>query len=70
MDRSGTAIEPGPCEVRLFDGGRLFAIERCETAEEAAAVVERWEQFDGISAMVFDLSHAAEPDEPEQPDED
>ena len=49
------AIEPRPdvCEVRLYDGGRLFAIERCPSRADARALLRRWEQYDGISGQVI-----------------
>lgn len=62
-------------EVRVFRYGELVHQVRCESAEEAASVVEHWSELDGIECEVEDLSahhrrgDVLEP-EPATPEED
>ena len=59
----------GSVELRLFEAGHVIAVELCETRDEAEELALRWEDHDGITAVITDLSHEAEPDEPLAVDE-
>jgi hypothetical protein len=43
-------------EVRVFRHGELVERELCESDEQAALIVEEWEDVDGVSFAVDDLS--------------
>ncbi|WP_340681401.1 hypothetical protein LCL61_21760 [Amycolatopsis coloradensis] len=43
-------------EVRVHQDGRLLHRELCESDEEATAVVERWQELDGVTCEVDDLT--------------
>ena len=57
----------GTIEVRAYREGKIVHRQLCESAEDAAALVDVWEQHEGIECEVDDLSHdrqlgeAAEP---------
>lgn len=53
-----TGEEAGTIEVRAYRGGAIVQRQLCETAEEATAIVEAWEQEEGIECEFTDLSHA------------
>ncbi len=46
-------------EVRVFRDGELLTRELCESEEDAAAVVESWEETEGVECVVEDLSVTA-----------
>ena len=57
-------------EVRIFRDGELLERVLCESEEDAAAVVERWSELDGVTCLVDDLSFHHTPEdvlEPEPP---
>jgi hypothetical protein len=57
-------------EVRIYDNGQLLTRELCESEEEAASVVERWQEVANVSVVVDDLSSKHGPDDilaPEEP---
>lgn len=43
-------------EVRVFRHGELVHTEVCESEEQAALVVERWTELDGVQCEVDDLT--------------
>ncbi len=43
-------------EVRVYRDGALIHRELCESEEDAAAAVERWEEEPGVECEVEDLS--------------
>jgi len=59
-------------EVRVFRLGELVHRQLCESEEEAAAVVDRWIELEGVECEVDDLSTHHRPGEilePEAPTE-
>jgi hypothetical protein len=48
--------EAGSIEVRVYRDVQLVHRELCRSSEDAAAIVERWEQTEGIECEVRDLS--------------
>ena len=63
---------PGAVEVRVFRHGTLISTERCESVEDAAAVVESRSEEEGIQCEIDDLSYHHGPvqiDAPEVPDD-
>jgi hypothetical protein len=43
-------------EVRVLRDGELVHQELCETADDAALVVEHWSEMEGVECEVDDLS--------------
>ena len=69
--RSEDADETGSIEVCVYRGAALVHRQLCESAEHAAAVVEAWEQNEGVECEVHDLSggdRLGELSEPALPD--
>jgi hypothetical protein len=57
-------------EVRIYDHGRLLTRELCESEEDAASVVERWQEVANVLVVVDDLASKHGPDDilaPEEP---
>ena len=54
--RPTDAEEAGSIEVRVYRDEHLVQRELCRSSEDAAAIVERWEQTEGIECEVRDLS--------------
>lgn len=57
-------------EVRIYDHGRLLTRELCESEEDAASVVDRWQEVANVLVVVDDLSTKHGPDDilaPEEP---
>jgi len=57
-------------EVRVFRDGELVDRQLCESDDEAAEVVERWSQIEGVTCLVDDLSFHHTPNDvlaPEPP---
>ena len=50
------ADETGAIEVCVYRDTKLIHRQLCESAEQAAAVVEAWEQDAGVECDVHDLS--------------
>jgi hypothetical protein len=50
-------------EVIVRQHGAVVARELCESAEEAAEVVERWSEVEGVACVVADLGVDHRPDE-------
>jgi hypothetical protein len=62
-------------EVRVFRHGELIHRELCESEEQAAVVIDKWSESDGIECEVDDLSVHHRPGqilepEPAQPNDD
>jgi hypothetical protein len=55
--------EAGAIEVRGYREGTMVYRQLCESAEEAAAVVDAWEQLDGVECEVDDLSRERQLDD-------
>lgn len=72
----GQADETPTVEVRVYRDGRLMHRELCESDEDAALVVEEWNEIEGTECEVDDLSSPHRPDQildlepPEPPDEE
>ena len=49
-------------EVRVYRDGELVHTELCESEEQAAAIVDWWEETPGVECELYDLS-APSPDE-------
>jgi hypothetical protein len=56
-------------EVRVHRGDELLARELCETEEEAATVVEKWSDVEGVDVLVDDLSAHHGPEDILAPDD-
>ncbi len=54
-------------EVVVFRDGREVARELCDTAEDAALVVERWSEDPGVVCQVDDLSERHRPEDIRDP---
>lgn len=54
--RPEDADATGSIEVYVYRGAQLLHRQLCESAEQAAAVVEAWEQNEGVECEVHDLS--------------
>ena len=48
--------ETGSIEVRVYREGKILERRLCESAVQAAAIVDAWEQIDGVECEVHDLS--------------
>jgi hypothetical protein len=57
-------------EVLVFQHGTQIHRELCESAEEAALVVERWSEQPGVECQVDDLSVHHRPDDILEPTPD
>lgn len=69
MDRSFDGWDETPTvEVRVWRHGQLLHAELCESDEQAAAVVERWQDVDGVRCEVDDLSVRHRPGDVFEPD--
>lgn len=55
--------ELGTIEVRAYREGRVVHRQLCETADEATAIVEAWEEQEGVECEVTDLSHTLQVDD-------
>lgn len=55
-------------EVRVFRFGELVHRQLCESEEEAAAVVDRWMELQGVECEVDDLSTHHRPGEILEPE--
>jgi hypothetical protein len=54
--RSVDAEDTGSIEVCAYRGAVLIERRLCESADDAAAIVEAWEQNAGVECTVRDLS--------------
>ena len=57
-------------EVVVFRDGREVSRELCDTAEDAALVVERWSEDPGVMCQVDDLSERHRPEDIRDPSPD
>ena len=55
--------EPPTIEVRVWRQGELVHTELCESEEQASLVVEEWQELEGVSCEVDDLSIRHRPEE-------
>ncbi len=55
-------------EVRVWRHGQLVHQELCESDEQAALVIEAWEELDGIECEVDDLSVRHQPGDIAEPE--
>jgi len=53
LDEAG---ESPTVEVRVWRGDELVHRQLCETAEDAAAIVDYWSEIDGVRCEVDDLA--------------
>ena len=65
LDDTGTPT----LEVRIYEHGRLLTRELCESEEDAASVVERWQDVANVFVVVADLSSKHGPDDILAPEE-
>jgi hypothetical protein len=49
---------PAIVEVRVFRDGDLVTRARCESEEEAAALVAAWEEYEHVTCEVVDFAAA------------
>jgi hypothetical protein len=50
-------------QVSVYEGGELIAQVPCESTEEAAGIVQAWEEREGIECEVEDLAVQHGPDD-------
>ena len=55
-------------EVRVYRHGERWQTELCDTEEEAAEVVARWSEVDGVRCEVDDLTVHHEPGQVFEPE--
>lgn len=51
----------GTVEVHAYSEGNLVHGQLCESAPQAAAVVEAWEQLDGVECEIDDPNRECQP---------
>jgi hypothetical protein len=59
----GKPDETPTVEVRVYRDGRLVHRELCESDDDAALVVEEWNEIEGTEFEVDDLSSRHRPDQ-------